>query len=326
MLVSIDGSIKMSESIYKDSNTGEHVKNTLAKGTVVQIRKQQVFQINRTFRSFARYPRRRRTTLLLLITLAVVLLTSTPLISLIIAKNILDANLNLLDNSISMGALASSISVYVSNMYVAYMHAKGVPLITDSIYQNSLKFLEGSRVVYSQRSFLTGSALVKALSDILESHICIEADELIGEGYTEKCMRSVDYKESFNLPNALDYTEFSYREMQMMIDRNEIGEVENYIKSETFTLMDNAVFYMTVISLHHTEHLVEYLSRNYRSIGLPGYIWGLIWVALGLICWFAYSELWLNRREYEWKEVQSCLLILNDAILLSIPSLQKSLL
>lgn len=253
------------------------------------------------------------------------MIASTPLSSIIIARLTLNDTLDLLDYAISMAMLSSSINMYIGFIYAGVLYTHGSPLVTSQVYASNMAYLQVTKGIFERRTFLTSPKLIKMLPDIVKKHICSDLEQYLPAKYTSLCVEVVNRRDPFNLQAALESIQFEIRELTMLIDNNQLSEIDLLLNSQSFLNTDGTVFYSSISSLYHTENLVKYLSENYHSIGLDGWVWAIIWSLVCCSTWLIYHYRWLKPRERQWRQLRTSIFVLNQYILSAMPGLIKTL-
>jgi hypothetical protein len=322
---SMDETLKSASDYYKDGG-GSSITKQIDYPSWFDARKKILQTSNHSiFRTYAKYPGKKQRGLYIGLVFAFIVILACPLISIIVARVTIENTLVLLDLSISFGLVSSSVSVYIALNYANIMYVAKSKAISKAIVDANKPYLDMTKKALDSRSFILSSRIMTITPTIGTEHLCETAGLILGSAYIPDCLASVNYKTPFNLPNALEFIDFSYKEIVMMVERGNISDVYEILASNSFRKTDRTAFYTTAASLYHTEYLVHFLSRNYHSLGLDGWIWALIWTAVCLLVYSLYYLYWLLPRDTDWMEIECCILVLNDYILSGMPALMKIL-
>jgi hypothetical protein len=271
---------------------------------------------------FVNYENQSLKTKLALIIISVLLLNSLSVIQYSYSKKKIDLIIDKMDDVFDLSSSSSAYNFLIGLAFSSILDMQAVRFNSDSQIQINALYISKMEEYIKKFTVLTTS---ENLGNNSRRHICLvsldgfvaEDSKLDQKALLNKCMRSVQSQEYYTPMQAASHLTSVYKEMKLMITTQRTDTLYGYLQSEEFVKDNESIMYFLnglkqMLNLIIEKLLVEITEYNDR-VNWQIYVFALILVGILVV----YKFVWFPHRSHSWHKIRTCLLYLNDQLLLS---------
>ena len=272
--------------------------------------------------SFANYNHKGNKILLLAVILSSLMLNSLSLIDYIFSKTKIDSLFERMQDVFMLSSSSGAYSFLIGLTYSRIIDMKGIPFNSPSLSATNQLYIGKMEEYIKKFSVLSTS---KNIGESSNQHICqvalngylAEDKNLNQKKLMKSCLVTVPSQDVYTPVQAAFHLASVYNEMKMNIEKNRMQNIDSYIMSINFHEDDENIMYfcngIKFILNQIVEKLMVEITIYNQRVSWQIYVFSFSLLLIIII----YKLFWLPKRQQGWDKIKTCLLLLNDDLLLS---------